>query len=125
MALPPARRSKAPGRKGHASAGSSIPIRMDCWSNRSSSRACVQRESGGHERRALRVEIGRLQDFADTVKRGLHNADWTTRREIIRAVVKQIQIDEDDVSSPTPPSYRPSPRSPQVEAEHVQHVIQR
>ena len=28
---------------------------------------------------------------------GLDNADWTTRREIIRAVVKQIEIDEDDV----------------------------
>ena len=50
------------------------------------------------ERRALRVVIGQLQDFADTVNGGLDNADWTTRREIIRAVVKQIEIDEDDVS---------------------------
>ena len=49
------------------------------------------------ERRALRVVIGRLQDFADTVNGGLDNADWTTRREIIRAVVKQIEIDKDDV----------------------------
>ena len=50
-----------------------------------------------HERRALRVVIGRLQDFADTVNGGLDSADWTTRREIIRAVVKQIEIDEQEV----------------------------
>ena len=48
-------------------------------------------------RRALRVVIGRLQDFADTVNGGLDNVDCTTRREIIRAVVKQIEIDEHDV----------------------------
>lgn len=49
------------------------------------------------QRRTLRLVIGRLNDFADTVKGGLHDADWTTRREIIRAVVKQIEIDENDV----------------------------
>ena len=59
--------------------------------------AMRQQMTEDQERRALRVVIGRLQDFADTVKGGLENADWMTRRGVIRAVVKQIEIDKHDV----------------------------
>jgi site-specific DNA recombinase len=39
----------------------------------------------------LRLVIGRLQEFADRIKSGLHDADWLTRREILRALVKRVE----------------------------------
>jgi site-specific DNA recombinase len=58
--------------------------------------------------RELRLVIGRLQEFGERVRGGLDQADWMTRREIIRALVKHVEIDEDSVrvvyrvSSPAP-----------------------
>jgi site-specific DNA recombinase len=49
------------------------------------------------EQEQLRLVIGRLQEFAEKVKDGLDRADWTTRREIIRALVKRVAIDEGSV----------------------------
>lgn len=43
---------------------------------------------------ALRLMIGRFREFADHISSGLQNADWSTRREIIRASVKRVEIDE-------------------------------
>ena len=37
------------------------------------------------QRTELRLVIGHLQEFAGRIKSGLHDADWLTRREIIRA----------------------------------------
>jgi site-specific DNA recombinase len=45
----------------------------------------------------LQLIIGRLQEFAEKVKAGLQECDWSTRREIIRALVKRIEIDKEDV----------------------------
>src|SRR6266849_4274895 len=45
----------------------------------------------------LRLILGRLQDFTSRVKEGLHAADWSTRREIIRALVKRVEIDQEQV----------------------------
>src|SRR5208283_2503364 len=42
----------------------------------------------------LRLVIGQLQDFAERVKEGLEEADWSTRRDIIRTLVKRIEIGE-------------------------------
>jgi site-specific DNA recombinase len=46
----------------------------------------------------LRVIIGRLDEFAASVKGGLEEADWSTRRELIRALVKRVEIGKDDVN---------------------------
>jgi site-specific DNA recombinase len=45
----------------------------------------------------LTLILGRLDEFAARVKTGLHDADWQTRREIIRALVKRIEIDQEQV----------------------------
>src|SRR5947199_9073092 len=45
----------------------------------------------------LRLILGRLEDFTSRVKEGLHAADWSTRREIIRALVKRVEIDQEQV----------------------------
>src|SRR5262249_55751035 len=73
-----------------------------------------------HERRAheegleaeLRLVIGRLEEFASRVSEGLEGADWSTRREIIRALVKRVEVDENEARivyrvSPSPFEGRP------------------
>ena len=45
----------------------------------------------------LRLVIGHLQEFADRVQSGLMQADWSTRREIIRALVKRVEVDQEVV----------------------------
>jgi len=49
------------------------------------------------QRVELRLVIGRLQEFVDRIKSGLNDADWSTRREIIRALVKRVEVDEAQV----------------------------
>ena len=50
------------------------------------------------ERQAeLRLVLGQLQEFADRLRTGLSKASWSTRREVIRALVKQIELEESEV----------------------------
>jgi len=46
----------------------------------------------------LRLIIGRLEDFAARVHNGLEEADWTSKRELIRALVKRIDVAHDEVN---------------------------
>jgi len=67
----------------------------------------------------LSLILGRLDEFATRVKTGLHEADWLTRREIIRALVKRVEIDQEQVRvvfrvNPLPQAPRPpSEKDPQ------------
>ncbi len=49
------------------------------------------------EAEALRLVIGRLEEFAQRVRDGLQETDWKTRREIIRTLVKRVEVDEEEV----------------------------
>ncbi|GHO88606.1 recombinase family protein [Dictyobacter formicarum] len=73
----------------------------------------------------LQVIIGRLETFSTKVNQGLHNADWLTRREMIRTLVKRVEIDQEKVNvvfriSPNTPS-NPSDSRPQ----NLQHCRRR
>jgi len=46
----------------------------------------------------LQLIIGRLEDFAARVRDGLEDADWTSRREMIRALVKRVEVAHDQVN---------------------------
>ncbi len=46
----------------------------------------------------LRLIIGRLDTFAGQVRDGLAGADWLKRREIIRALVKRVEVGEEEVN---------------------------
>jgi site-specific DNA recombinase len=66
----------------------------------------------------LRLILGRLETFAAKVKAGLYQADFQTRREIIRALVKRVEVDEQQIRivfrvSPTtlPPSSSDAPHT--------------
>ena len=45
----------------------------------------------------LRLLIGQLEEFAGQVSESLREPDWATQRKIIRALVKQVEIDEGEV----------------------------
>src|SRR5205823_5975201 len=54
------------------------------------------RDEAGLEQE-LRLILGRLEDFTSRVKESLQTVDWATRREIIRALVKRVEIDQEQV----------------------------
>ena len=49
------------------------------------------------EEEALHVVIGQLEEFARRVHDGLQGTDRKTRRAIIRALVKRVEVDEEEV----------------------------
>jgi site-specific DNA recombinase len=60
----------------------------------------------------LRLVIGQLEEFGRRVTEGLEGTDWSMRREVIRALVKRIEVDEDEARivyrvSPSPFEDRP------------------
>jgi site-specific DNA recombinase len=64
------------------------------------------------QQRDLRLIISQLEDFVVKVRGGLATADWLTRREIIRALVRRVEIDQQQVSvvfrvPPTSPNSGP------------------
>ena len=69
--------------------------------------------------RELRLILGRLDEFTSRVKNGLDEADWSTRRDIIRALVKRVEIDQEQVrvifriNPPPPASQLPSEKDSQ------------
>jgi len=53
-----------------------------------------------------------LEEFARRVSQELQEPDWDTRREVVRALVKKVEIDEQEVRivyrvSPSPFEGRP------------------
>ncbi len=82
---------------------------------------CVDEEE---QRRTLSLVIGRMKEFANTVTDGLTNADWATRRALIRAVVKRVEIGDEDVRivytiSPDPPAQARQDKSLQHYGRHL------
>jgi site-specific DNA recombinase len=49
------------------------------------------------QRAELRLVIGKLKEFVAQFDHGLEEADWATRREIIRTLVKQIEVSNDQI----------------------------
>jgi site-specific DNA recombinase len=65
-----------------------------------------------HTEAELRLVIGQLEEFSSRVSEGLEGTDWRTRREIIRALVKKVEVDENEARivyrvSPSPFENRP------------------
>ena len=42
----------------------------------------------------LRLVFSRLDDFADQIKAGLSSADWAKRREILRTLIKRVEVEK-------------------------------
>src|SRR5438093_1043650 len=46
----------------------------------------------------LQLIIGRLEDFAAKVQGGLEEADWASKRDLIRTLVKRVEVARDQVN---------------------------
>ena len=68
----------------------------------------------------LQVALGNLDAFATQIRNGLQDADWQTRRELIRTLVKSIKVEPSQIrityrittppfSTRTPPTYSNNP----------------
>jgi site-specific DNA recombinase len=73
---------------------------------------CRQRIGAATQEAELRLVIGQLEEFARRVTQGMQGPDWETRREVIRALVKRVEIDDQEVRivyrvSPSPFEGRP------------------
>jgi hypothetical protein len=76
--------------------------------------------------RELTLILGRLDEFAARVKTGLHEADWLTRREIIRALVKRVEIDQEQVRVIFRVNPPPAPQPPsEKDSQSLQHCGRR
>jgi site-specific DNA recombinase len=56
-----------------------------------------QRIGEASQESELRLVIGQLEEFARRVSQELQEPDWDTRREIVRALVKKVEVDEQEV----------------------------
>jgi site-specific DNA recombinase len=71
------------------------------------------------ERANLQVMIEHVEMFAERVKSGLQDADWQTRREIMRALIKQVEVSEDGIRVVY--KVQPCPFEAGPERGHSQH----
>jgi site-specific DNA recombinase len=62
----------------------------------------------------MRLIIGRLETFAAQVTEKLHEADWQTRRDLIRTLVKRVEIDQEQVHV----IFRVGPHTPSTPTDH-------
>src|SRR5208337_1624756 len=58
---------------------------------------CRQRLDEANQEVELRLVIGQLEEFAKRVSQELQEPDWDTRREVVRALVKKVEVDEQEV----------------------------
>jgi site-specific DNA recombinase len=67
----------------------------------------------------LHLIITRLHEFTARVKNGLEQVDWATQRELIRTLVKQVEIEQGQVNI----VFRvgPNPSSPDPGKDFLQH----
>jgi site-specific DNA recombinase len=56
-----------------------------------------QRISEAAQESELRLLIGQLEEFAKRVSDELNEPTWDTRREVVRALVKKVEIDEQEI----------------------------
>ena len=57
-------------------------------------KAAVERDS---EAQDVQTAIDRLESFGARIRNGLKNADWTTRREIIRSLIRKVEVGKDAI----------------------------
>jgi site-specific DNA recombinase len=66
-------------------------------------------------RRTLSLIIGRLEDFANQVQERVATPDWSLQRDLIRLLVKRVEVDHDEINvvfrvAPPPGSLPPGPK---------------
>ena len=68
------------------------------------------------EQEKLRATVDQLQSFAARIQSGLEDADWNTRREILRALIRKVEVGESAIRIEYKVGPLPLDRGPQVGA---------
>jgi site-specific DNA recombinase len=84
---------------------------------------CRRQRSEATQEEELRLVIGQLEEFARRVFEELQQPSWETRREVVRALVKRVEIDEQEVRIVYRVSPSPFERGPQHSS--LQHCWRR
>ena len=77
-----------------------------------------------NEQAELHAIIQHLSEFTEQLSEGLESLDWTSKREVIRSLVKRVEIGESDVRviyKVGPPPFVPGPAS----GASLQHCLRR
>jgi site-specific DNA recombinase len=74
---------------------------------------CREQMGEATQEAELRLVIGQLEEFARRVSQELQEPDRDTRREVVRALVKQVEIDEQEIRIVYRVSPSPFERGPQ------------
>jgi site-specific DNA recombinase len=74
---------------------------------------CQKQMGEATQEAELGLVIGQLEEFARRVAQELQEPDWDARREVVRALVKQVEIDEREVRIVYRVSPSPFERGPQ------------
>jgi site-specific DNA recombinase len=61
----------------------------------------------------LRLIVGQMEEFGARVRAGLAEADWEVKRDVIRALVKQVEVGRDQVNVVFRVNPRPFDSSPE------------
>jgi len=77
------------------------------------------------QQRELKLLIGQLEEFVTKVQRNLATADWAMKREIIRALVRRVEIDKQEVTVVFRVGPDPSGSRPRLEKQSSQHCWRR
>jgi site-specific DNA recombinase len=75
-------------------------------------------EQATEEEELCRI-LERLETFATQVRTGLEQADWSTQRELIRTLVKRVEIDQEQVRV----VFRISPITPAAPCSHGSSIF--
>jgi site-specific DNA recombinase len=74
------------------------------------------------QRAALSLIVGRLEDFAQQVRQQMAAVDWSVQRDLIRLLVKRVEIDREEVNVVLRVTRSPAdPGWPQPNTEHILH----
>jgi site-specific DNA recombinase len=57
----------------------------------------VALQDAAEQARSLQLVVGKLETFAALVRGQLDGADWNTRRDIIRTLVRRVEVDDQHV----------------------------
>lgn len=92
-----------------------------CLTALEAQQAQVREESAAQEE--VRFLVGQFENFAAKVRQGLDAADFATKQELVRTLVKRVEVDQEDITVVFRVNTRPTP--PCEPRDFLQHCRDR
>ena len=82
------------------------------------------RNTASENENELRVLIAEFDDFSQKIKHGLENADFEMKRNLLKLLIKRIEIDKSEVRIVYKVQPRPFAKSPASRGSFLQHRLE-